>query len=312
MALPRKIFLFFSFLLCLVSCSKRNYNVDAETLLQQPEDERSRFGFLKKKDETLALADTARPALAITVDTAAQDKQQQNKKRKIKKSKKEFLGYRIKRGFARTGSSKTGITEIFYYLPTYAEPNPYAPAKYYYSTKRRKVLKGSTIDPREARILHGPYKKMKGRQIIEEGFYYVGTRHLRWETYRQNANEENILISKVHYEKGYPRDAIINYYDAAKTKVKEVIPYAEGKLNGDYVMFRPDGLLAWEGQYEEGRKVGVWIEYWPFRNRKRYEYQYPETAEDEPFEPFLLREYNRNSNLIYEKGKLDKRTAAQK
>jgi antitoxin component YwqK of YwqJK toxin-antitoxin module len=312
MALIRKIFLFSFSLLWLVSCSKRNYNVDAETLINQPETEKGGLGFLRKKGEPVAMADTARPALALTVDTAAQDQQQKNKKRKVKKTKKEFLGYRIKRGFTKTGSSKNAVIEIFYYLPTYQEPNPYAPAKYYYSTKRRKIMKGSTIDPKEARILHGPYKMMKGRVVIEEGFYYVGTRHLRWEKYRQNNNDENILISKVHYEKGFPRDAIINYYDAAKTKVKEVIPYAEGKLNGDYVMFRPDGLLAWEGQYEEGRKVGVWIEYWPFRNRKRYEYQYPETAEDEPFEPVLIREYNRNSNLIYEKGKLDKRAAAQK
>jgi antitoxin component YwqK of YwqJK toxin-antitoxin module len=312
MAAFRKIILFSSFLLWLVSCSKRNYNADAEALVSQPEGERSRPGLLKRKGTPPAMADTARPVLAFAGDTAAQDQQQQkNKKRKAKKKKKEFLGYRIKRGFAKTGSSKNAIVEIFYYLPTYEEPNPYAPAKYYYSTKRKKVLKGATIDPKEARILHGPYKKMKGRQVIEEGFFYVGTRHLRWETYRRNNNDENILISKVHYEKGFPRDAIINYYDAGKTKIKEVIPYAEGKLHGDYVMFRPDGLLAWEGQYEAGRKVGVWIEYWPFRNRKRYEYQYPETAEDEPFEPVLLREYNRNSNLIYEKGKLDKRASAR-
>jgi antitoxin component YwqK of YwqJK toxin-antitoxin module len=309
MASIQKIFLLFSLLLWLVSCSKRNYNTDAETVIHLPGNERPRFGFLNKHEA--AMADTARPALALTVDTAAQD-QQKNKKRKVKKNKKEFLGHKIRRGFTKTGSSKNAVVEIFYYLRTYAEPNPYAPAKYFYSTKRKKILKSSTIDPKEARILHGPYKKMKNRQVVEEGFYYVGTRHLRWETYRQNTREENILISKMYYEKGFPRDAIINYYDAARTKIKEVIPYAEGKLNGDYVMFRPDGLLAWEGQYEEGRKVGVWIEYWPFRNRKRYEYQYPETVEDEPFEPVLIREYNRNSNLIYEKGKLDKRTAAQK
>jgi hypothetical protein len=36
-------------------------------------------------------------------------------------------------------------------------------------------------------------------------------------------------------------------------------------------------------------------------------YQFPETAYDEPFEPYLLREYNKNNVLIYEKGKLDKR-----
>ncbi|MGV3640708.1 MAG: toxin-antitoxin system YwqK family antitoxin [Adhaeribacter sp.] len=306
----RNTFLIFFCLLGLACCSKRNYNADAETLIHLPESEKGKSGFLKRKQEPLAAADTARPDLALIVDSTAQQ-QQKAKKRKAQKIKKEFLGYKIKRGIAKTGKSKNATTEIFYYLPTYVEPNPYAPAKYYYNTKRRKILKDATIDPKEARILHGPYKRMKGRVVVEEGFYYVGTRHLRWETYRQNNNDENILINKVHYEKGFPRDAIINYYDAGKTKIKEVIPYAEGKLNGDYVLFRPDGLLAWAGQYDQGRKVGVWIEYWPFRNRKRFEYQYPETAEDEPFEPVLLREYNRHSNLIYEKGKLDKRASAR-
>src|SRR5215217_1821713 len=99
MTLTRKIILFFSVLLWLASCSKRNYNVDAESLVDQPQGERPR-GFLKKRGEPLAL----------TVDTAAQDQQQQkNKKRKIKKSKKEFLGYRIKRGFTKTGSSKNAV-----------------------------------------------------------------------------------------------------------------------------------------------------------------------------------------------------------
>lgn len=308
MVATRKILLFLSVLLWLVSCSKRNYNADAEATIHLPENAKSRHGLFKKRE--LAMADTARPTLALTVDTATQD--QLKGKKKAKKNKKEFLGYRIKRGFTKSGSGRNTVVETFYYLRTFTEPNPYAPAKYYYNTKRKKILKSGIINPKEARILHGPYKKMKGRQVVEEGFFYVGTKHLRWETYRQNNNGENILIGKAYFEKGFPRDAIINYYDEGKTKIKEVIPYSGGKLNGDYVMFRPDGLLAWEGQYEEGRKVGVWIHYWPFRNRKRYEYQYPESADDPPAEPVLIREYNRHTNLIYERGKFDKRTSAKK
>jgi len=299
------ILLFLTFL-TLLGCSKRNYNIDAETMVNQPE-ERTRFGFLKKREDVVASADTTRPELALVTDSAAAANDPRKKKRKQPKNKKEFLGYPIKRGYTKSGNNKNPTIEIFYYLPEYVEPSRYAPAKYYFNTKDHKVRRDATIDPKEARILHGPYKRMLGRRVVEEGYYYIGTRHLRWESYRQNNNEENILINKIYYEKGFPRDAIVNYYDAAKTKIKEVIPYAEGKLNGEYVLFFESGLRAWDGQYENGKKVGVWNEYWPFRNRKRYEWQYPETADAEPFEPFLLKEYNRSSNLIYEKGKLDKR-----
>jgi len=297
---------FFLAFLSLLGCSKRNYNVDAETMVSQPE-EKSRFGFLRNKEEVVAAADTTRPELALVTDSSAAANDPKKKKRKQPKNKKEFLGYQIKRGYSKTGNSKNATIEMFYYLPEYLEPSRYAPAKYYFNTKDRKIRRDATIDPKAARILHGPYKKMIGRRVVEEGYYYVGTRHLRWESYRQNNNEENILVNKIYYEKGFPRDAIVNYYDAAKTKIKEVIPYAEGKLNGEYVLFFESGLRAWDGQYEDGKKVGVWNEYWPFRNRKRYEWQYPETASSEQFEPFLWKEYNRSSTLIYEKGKLDKR-----
>jgi len=300
------LLLFFVAFFTLFGCSKRNYNVDAETMVGQP-DEKTRFGFLKKREDGVALADTARPDLALVTDSSAAANDPKKKKRKQPKNKKEFLGYPIKRGYTKAGSSRKATIEQFYYLPEYVEPSRYAPAKYYYNTKEKKILRDATIDPKEARILHGPYKKMIDRKVVEEGYYYIGTRHLRWENYRINKDEENILLNKIYYEKGFPRDAIVNYYDAAKTKVKEVIPYADGKLNGEYVLFFESGLRAWDGQYEAGKKVGVWNEYWPFRNRKRYEWQYPQTADTEPAEPFLLKEYNRSSNLIYEKGKLDKR-----
>jgi antitoxin component YwqK of YwqJK toxin-antitoxin module len=309
MAFTPKILLFCACYFCLISCGKRNYNIDAEAAINQPAG-KSRLGFLKKNEGEVTLADTAKPELAVVIDSSAIN-DAKKKKKKPKKSKKEFLGQKIKRGYTKTGSGKNATIEIFYYLPTYQEPNPYAPAKYYFNTRRKRILKASTINPKQARILHGPYKRMIGKRVVMEGYFYVGTRHLRWETYRQNSNKENILVNKIHYEKGFPRDAIINYYDAAKTKIKEVIPYADGKLNGDYVMFRPDGLLAWQGQYENGKKVGVWAEFWPFRNRKHFEYQYPETSYDESFEPFLLREYDRHSTLIFERGKIDKRPAVK-
>src|SRR5688572_16167229 len=289
------------------SCSQRNYNVDMKPKPQPvpvaviaPDSAKnlSKADTLVKSTQQDSVKKAAEAAAAL-----AGAKATVTEKKKEKKKKNIFLGYKTRKGITRTGKGKNAVIETFNYLREYKEPSNYAPAKYYYNVRRRKIFKGRTIDPKVSKILHGPYKKMQGGKVLETGYFYVGTKHLRWEKYNKN----EILLSKSHFEKGFPRDAQITYYDGARQKVKEVIPYVNGKVEGDYVKFREDGLLEWEGQYEEGKKVGEWIEYWPFRNRRRYVYQYPETAYDEPFEPFLIREYNRNNSLIYEKGKLDKR-----
>lgn len=217
---------------------------------------------------------------------------------------KTFLGKRFKKGYARTGGGKSAVIEKFGYLKTYEAPDPYAPAKYYYHKKKRKIFKTSVIDPAVSLILHGPYEKRQNGIVIETGYFYAGTKHLRWERY---ALKDNILLSKQHWEKGFPRDARITYYPNSTKKIKEVLPYVNGKLEGDYVRFLDNGQLEWSGQYEGGRQVGVWTQYWGFRNRKHYQWQFPEDEFAPLAEPFLLREYNRNGTLIFEKGKVDKR-----
>lgn len=291
----------FLFLLLFLACNRRNYNVEMKP---QPVVQAPTAANGAKPDSLVKLSpqDSVKQVAAAAL-AGAKSTVKEEKKPKKKKNKNVFLGYKTKKGVARSGRGKGTVTEVFNYLRVYKEPSAYAPAKYYYNVKRRKIFKGRTIDPKVSKILHGPYKKMQNGKVLEEGYFYIGTKHLRWEKY----NKEGILLGKTHFEKGYPRDAQITYYDAAQQKVKEVIPYMNGKVEGDYVKFRPDGLLEWEGQYENGKKVGEWIEFWPFRNRKHYEYKYPETAYDEPFEPYLNREWNRNNSLIYEKGKLDKR-----
>lgn len=311
MRLPflNKLVPFFLFLL-VQACSPRNYNVEMkpkpEVKAQTKKD--SVAAPVLKPDSLMRSSQedsVKRPSLETAPPAAVGGAKApvKEEKKKKKKSKNVFLGYKTRKGITRSGSGKNAVIETFNYLRVFKEPSAYAPAKYYYHVRRKKILKGRTIDPKVAKVLHGPYKKMQAGKTLEEGYFYIGTKHLRWERY----NKTGILLAKSHFEKGFPRDAKITYYDGAQQKVKEVIPYVNGKVEGDYVKFRPDGLLEWEGQYEDGKKVGEWIEYWPFRNRRRYVYQYPETSYDEPFEPYLVREYNRNNSLIYEKGKLDKR-----
>ncbi|UYZ61930.1 toxin-antitoxin system YwqK family antitoxin [Hymenobacter weizhouensis] len=244
-------------------------------------------------------------ALSKDQERAAKDKEKAAQ-RKPKKKKKVFLGERIKKGYVKSGGKgKNQIVEVFYYLRDFQQPNPYAPARYYFSPRKRKIFKASgELNPSTDKVLHGPYKKMQGGKVVETGYFALGTRHLRWE----RLNRDNILQLKTHYEMGFPRDAAITYYDAAQKQVKEVIPYLNGELEGDYVRYHENGQRDWEGQFENGRKVGEWTKFWGFRNRAHYKYLYGESGyEPEVAEPVLVKEYNRNGVLIYEKDKLDNR-----
>lgn len=231
--------------------------------------------------------------------------------RKPKKNKKVFLGERIKKGFTKSGpKGKNQIIETFYVLRTFRQPTAYSTSVYYYNPRKGKVFRANAeLDAATDKVMHGPYKKMQGGKVVETGFFAFGTKHLRWEKF----NKDNVLLSKVHYEMGLPRDANVTYYDAARKQIKEVVPYVNGKLEGDYISFNEHSKRDWEGQFENGKKVGEWTKYWGFRNtkdRRHYVYQYGESGYDpEVAEPTLIKEYNRNGVLVYEKDKLDKRDA---
>jgi antitoxin component YwqK of YwqJK toxin-antitoxin module len=249
---------------------------------------------------------TARKVVLTKEEERAAKEKEKEAQRKPNKKKKIFLGERIKRGFVKTGpSGRNQIIEVFYYLKYFQQPNPYAPARYYFNPKKRKLFKATAeLDPAVDKVLHGPYKKMQNNKVLETGYYALGTRHLRWERFDKNG----ILLAKTHYEMGFPRDANISYYGNDRSLINEVVPYVNGKLEGDYAKFTIEGQREWSGQFENGRKVGEWTNYWGFRNRKRYVYQYPESGYDPEAEPVLIKEYNRNAILIYDREtNLDKR-----
>ena len=261
------------------------------------------------KTNAVASADTTAPE--INTDLLGDKVEEKDKKRKKKYSKRYFLGEKVSRGFVKRGKGSREEIETFSYLPNYKQPNPYAPLKYYYDTKKKVLYRTSAdeVDNARYKVLHGPYEKKVGGNTVEEGYYYIGTKHLRWENYRRG--EEGILTNKQHFEKGFQRDAVITYYDGSK-KIKEVLPYEYGEMQGTYYRFYENGEVEWIGKYEKGKKVGVWIKHYDFRGRRHYEFQYPETAYDKSFEPYLIKEYDRHGTLIFEKDKFDKRSQAQR
>lgn len=244
----------------------------------------------------------AKKAVLTKAEERAAKEQEKAAQRKPRKKKRIFLGERIKRGYVRSGpKGKNQIVEIFFYLKTFQQPNPMAPASFYYSPKKRKLYASAgELDPATDKVLHGPYKKMQNNKVLETGYFALGTRHLRWEKFDTKGN----LLTKTHYEMGFPRDANISYYDAGNTMLKEVVPYVNGKLEGDYVKFRNDGKREWTGKFENGRRVGEWTNYWDYKNYRHYVYQYGASGYDpEVTEPELVREYSHGGSVVFDKEK---------
>jgi antitoxin component YwqK of YwqJK toxin-antitoxin module len=235
----------------------------------------------------------------------AKAKAAQKKKPKVKKN--IYFGRKIKKGFTKSGKGKNQIIEQFRYLKVAEKPNEQVPDKYYYDLKRKKIFKARLLPEKNIKILHGPYKKMQNGLVLEEGFFYLGLKHGRWERYNKN----NILLDKDYYDQGFHKDAQVIYYDAGRRQIKEVQPFEYGEKTGTYVSYYPNGHIHWHGQYERGKRVGVWVEYFDFKNRKHYEWQYPESSFDDPFDPILVKEYDRNNTLIFEDKKVAEKMKAK-
>ena len=256
-----------------------------------------------------SLSTARKVVLTKEQEKAAKDEDKEAQRKAKKKKKNVFLGEKTKRAFTKTGpKGRNQIIEVFYFLKYPKTISDYAPAHYYYDTKKHKILKLAAVEEDEPtlKILHGPYKKLQNNKVLETGYYALGTRHLRWERFDKNG----VLLTKTHYEMGFPRDANVSYYGEDRAKINEVVPYVNGKLEGDYAKFNVNGQPEWRGQFENGRRVGVWTNFWGAKkNYRHYEFKYPESGYDpEVTEPELLREFSRNAKLVYDKEKsIDKR-----
>jgi antitoxin component YwqK of YwqJK toxin-antitoxin module len=227
-----------------------------------------------------------------------------NRAKKKKRKKNVFYGLKTRKGFTKVGRGKQVTIETFHLLKVYTEPNPYVGEYYVFDVRKRKVLKVTSIDKKNVvhyRILHGPYKKTVGGEVVESGIFYVGTKHGRWERYGKN----NILLDKVKFYKGWPKESEITYFDNERTKVKEVKPIINKELNGTYCLFHEKGWPLIQGKYIDGIKVGLWVEYFTDRNKRKREIQYPANPykKEEQFEPYVLTEWDDEGNLIIQNGK---------
>ncbi len=232
------------------------------------------------------------------------------KRKKKKKKKKVYLGYKTRRGWTKAGTGKRQTIELFSYLKKWEEPNPYVKDIYWYSISKKKIFNTRNIkDFNDAKLLHGPYKKEQGKgllkTVVEEGYFYKGTKHGRWVVHDAN----DILKEKVYFHKGQYQESEISFWDVAKTQIKEVIPIVYGKRTGDYFRFYESGNLAEMGRYEDDKRIGRWYEYFDIRNRRNKEIKYP----DKPYEqeePYVLKEWSEKGAVVMENQEKIKEGAA--
>jgi len=237
----------------------------------------------------------------LTIDLEALDEENEVIATKKKKPKKNiYYGIKTKKGFTRSGAGDNVVVELFSYLKVYEEPDAYVRDVYWYNFKRKKIVSSKNIDKEYAGILHGPYQKVMGEQLLEEGFFYKGTKHGRW----VELNKADILVNKEKYYKGWPRESKVAYWDLERTRIREVIPVEYGEKEGYYYAFHENGEVAVMGEYSFDGKVGVWREYYPVRNRRKREVEYGKDPFNKSFQPYILREWNEKGELIYDREKL--------
>ena len=233
----------------------------------------------------------------LTIDLSEESNQEDEEVAPKEKKKRNFyFGFKTKKHFTRSGSWGEGVYELFNYLKKYVPPPEYAREYYWYDTKKKKILNSLRINPSRALILHGPYVKKKGEQIIEMGWFYKGMKHKRWVRF----NNSDILMDKKYWWKGWSQDARLSYYDHGRTKLKEVIPVHHGEKQGNYWAFHSNGNLAVRGIYKHDYKTGTWREYYPNKKLKR-EVLYSDDPFDFHHKPVILREWNRKGLKIYDR-----------
>ena len=173
----------------------------------------------------------------------------------------------------------------------------YLPEIFIFDPSQSRVVSISTKEAKNAQICHGPFKKYVNQKLVEEGFYFMGVKDGRWETY----GPENELENKVYYERGFTAGSTIHYYDAEKKKIKEVIPRFYGQVRGTYYSFYPSGSLKEDGRLDDSVKVGRWREFHEFGSGGRLKKEWKFGKDKFDFtEPLLIQERDQQSKIIFQ------------
>ncbi|AUD03100.1 toxin-antitoxin system YwqK family antitoxin [Spirosoma pollinicola] len=228
-----------------------------------------------------------------------------DRKSKSKLSKTEYEGLSMIKAYTKMGSGDRTVVEEFYVLRDNdaAKPFPYIRDIYRYYQKSSRVTSSIVRDEGTGLLLHGPYKRYQNGDLVEEGNYYAGMKDGRWEKY----DSKFMLTDKTRWHRGVPAESRLVYYDSTHHKIKEIVPVEYGKVKGNYMAFYENGLLAEEGKYDNGVKIGRWTEYYPVnpngRRMRRKLSQYASDQWDTSFEPYTISEWDEKGKITYERAK---------
>lgn len=223
--------------------------------------------------------------------------------RRLKKKvqlKDAYEGTKTERRIGSYGTGGRATIEEFSVVK-YVEDesvSPYVQEVWWYDPGQSRIVNTPLKENQRAQICHGSYKKIINEVLVEEGYFYMGAKNDRWEAY----DSEGVLLTKNYFNRGFPAGSEISYFDAAKLKIKEVIPFVYGKSTGQYLLFYPSGNLAFEGKLDEGVRVGRWREFYEFGSggRLKKEMRYGKDK-FEDIEPVVVQERD-------EKGKITNQT----
>ncbi|MEN9729987.1 MAG: hypothetical protein RLZ91_1104, partial [Bacteroidota bacterium] len=168
-------------------------------------------------------------------------------RRASKKSppKDEYAGIKTERRLGNYGSGARNTLEeinVVKYVEDEAV-SPYVTEIWWFDPAQSRIVTGSLKDNKSAQICHGPFRRVVNQNVTEQGFFFMGAKDGRWETY----GPEGELINKQYFHHGFPVESNISYYDAEQKKIKEVIPVVFGKIRGQYRAFYAGGNVKEEG-----------------------------------------------------------------
>lgn len=216
--------------------------------------------------------------------------------KKKKPKKNVFYGIKTKKMFTKKGFGDNTTLELFNYIKAETETDPYVRDIHWYNFQRKQIVIGQKVNPEFGVVLHGPYKKQRGQQVLEEGIFYKGTKHGRW----VKRDVKDVLIDKEKYYRGWPKESLVRYYDVERTKLREVIPIEYGVYEGKYFYFFESGQLAVSGEYRFGGKVKRWTEYHEGRGYKKKEVNYPNSPNDQEGVAYISKEWDANGKVVYD------------
>ncbi|GAB3980399.1 hypothetical protein GCM10028806_47860 [Spirosoma terrae] len=255
------------------------------------------------KEQKDAYLSNVMPDLGLKVKQLKKLKSE--KKAKKKNVKNEYEGVAMIKAYTKFGSGDRTIVEEFHVLRDNdaAKPLPYIRDVYRYFQRSGRVTSSIIKDEGTGLLLHGPYKRYQNGELMEEGFYYAGMKDGRWEKY----DAHFMLLDKTRWTKGVPAESRLTFYDSTHRKIKEIIPVEHGKIKGTYMAFHENGLLAEEGKYDNGVKVGRWTEFYPInpsgRRMRKKLMQHASDQWDTDFEPYVITEWDEKGKVTFERAK---------